>query len=532
MKKVLEISKFISVLSLIGFAFIACDNDYSSLESDIEGSENFETNSDKFAVVAYNKRIKPLQTNNFPSNFLGIYSDPIYGSTTNEILTQIVPANGYYNPKFGTNPQFVNAYLTIPYYATKTGTLGEVSKYELDSLYGETAVKLTVYRSNYFLRDFNAATEDTDPQLYYSNNSEFGNPSNLGEILYQTDTFLPSDSEIILYEQDEDGDPVESGKIAPSLHVPLLNPGGNFWENLLFDKQGNPVLSNPNNFKDYFRGLYFKIELQNGHNDGNAILLNFNSSAANLTVFYNNTVDGELVRNNKFIMNFRANRASTMTLDPIAISLLNNLDTSADMVNGDPTLYLKGGEGAIAMVELFKDPTVLEEFNLLYKDANGKPSRLINEANLIFYVDQDLTGVEKDVQPNRVVLYDIKNNIPIIDYFFDTTTNTTNPVDSKLNYSSKLDRDAIGKGVKYKIRMTEHLNNILLKDSTNFQLGLYLTSNINEINNSFILNDDDLEGIPIGTALSPKGTILHGSSLNVPENKRVQLQIYYTQPDN
>src|SRR5690606_19358302 len=112
----------------------------------------------------------------------------------------------------------------------------------------------------------------------------------------------------------------------------------------------------------------------------------------------------------------------------------------------------------------------LEEFNLLYKDANGKPSRLINEANLIFYVDQDLTGVEKDVQPNRVVLYDIKNNIPIIDYFFDTTTNTTNPVDSKLNYSSKLDRDAIGKGVKYKIRMTEHLNNILLKDSTNFQL--------------------------------------------------------------
>src|SRR5690606_42133788 len=129
------------------FAFIACDNDYSSLESDIEGSENFQTNSDKFAVVAYNKRIKPLQTNNFPSNFLGIYSDPIYGSTTNEILTQIVPANGYYNPKFGTNPQFVNAYLTIPYYATKTGTLGEVSKYELDSLYGETAVKLTVYRS-------------------------------------------------------------------------------------------------------------------------------------------------------------------------------------------------------------------------------------------------------------------------------------------------------------------------------------------------------------------------------------------------
>ena len=181
----------------------------------------------------------------------------------------------------------------------------------------------------------------------------------------------------------------------------------------------------------------------------------------------------------------------------------------------------------------------MDEFNLLYKDANGNPSRLINEANLIFYVDDlasslliDDDDANKKQQPNRVILYDIKNNTPIVDYFYDLTTNTTNPINSKLNYSSILERDGNEKGVKYKIRLTEHLNNILLRDSTNFQLGLYITSNINEISNSYVLNDGIIDGIPVGTGLSPKGTILYGSNENVPEDKRVQLEIYYTQPDN
>ncbi|MCX7546424.1 DUF4270 domain-containing protein [Xanthomarina sp. F1114] len=542
MKRIIKVSKFISILSLIGIAFIACDNDYNSLESDIEGIQNFGTSSDKFPVVAYNKRIKPLQTSNFPSNFLGIYSDPIYSETTNEILTQVVPANGYLSPDFGRNPEVSSVYLTIPYFSSETGESG-MDKYELDSLYGDKPIKLTIYRSNYFLRDYNAATEDTGSQLYYSNNSEFGATSNLKEKLYESEAFFPSKLEQTIYEENEEGEPVvETGTIPPSLRVKLLNPGDIFWKTLLFDKQGMPELSNTNNFKDYFRGLYFKVELANDETTGNAIMLNFDSSAANLTVNYSNeevVLDDngnieeiKLVRNNKYIMNFKANRASTITVDPVAISLLNNANDNADKINGDQNLYLKGGEGAIAIVDLFKDPAVLDEFNLLYKDTNGEPSRLINEANLIFYVDEIETSQMTSKQdPDRVILYDIKNNIPIVDYFYDTTTNTNNPVNSKLNYSSRLEEDASGNG-KYKIRVTEHLNNILLRDSTNLQLGLYVTSNINEIINSYVLNDGDLEGIPIGTALSQKGTVLHGSNLNVPEDKRVQLEIYYTQPDN
>lgn len=543
MKKFIKTCKFIGVLSITSLAFIACQNDYNSLESDIEGIENFDTNSDKFAVVAYNKRVKPVQTNNFPSNFLGIYNDPIYGNTTNEIITQVVPTSTNFDPDFGTDPEFTHAYLTIPYYSKQKDSNGNELEYDLDSLYGNTPIKLSIYRSNYFLRDYNPATESAGQQLYYSNNNEFGTPSNLGELLYYNPTFKASASEQIIEEENEDGILEEVGRIAPALRVPLLNPEIStdvyFWETLLFDKQGMPELSNANNFKDYFRGLYFKVELADGEMKGQAFMLNFLSSAASLTVYYNNWVDGEIVRNNKFTMNFRGNRASTITLDPVATSLLNNANNSADTTNGDTSLYLKGGEGSIAVVNLFQDQAELDEFNLLYKDANGNPSRLINEANLIFYVDDlasslliDDDDANKKQQPNRVILYDIKNNTPIVDYFYDLTTVTTNPIDSKLNFSSILERDSDGKGVKYKIRLTEHLNNILLRDSTNFQLGLYITSNINEISNSYVLNDGILDGIPVGTGLSPKGTILYGSNENVPEDKRVQLEIYYTQPDN
>lgn len=543
MKKFIKTCKFIGVLSITSLAFIACQNDYNSLESDIEGIDNFDTNSDKFAVVAYNKRVKPIQTNNFPSNFLGIYTDPIYGNTTNEIITQVVPTSTNFDPDFGTDPEFTHAYLTIPYYSKQKDSNGNELEYDLDSLYGNTPIKLSIYRSNYFLRDYNPATESAGQQLYYSNNNEFGTPSNLGELLYYNPTFKASASEQIIEEENEDGILEEVGRIAPALRVPLLNPEIStdvyFWETLLFDKQGMPELSNANNFKDYFRGLYFKVELADGEMEGQAFMLNFLSSAASLTVYYNNWVDGEIVRNNKFTMNFRGNRASTITLDPVATSLLNNANNSADTTNGDTSLYLKGGEGSIAVVNLFQDQAELDEFNLLYKDANGNPSRLINEANLIFYVDDvasslliDDDDANKKQQPNRVILYDIKNNTPIVDYFYDLTTVTTNPIDSKLNFSSILERDSDGKGVKYKIRLTEHLNNILLRDSTNFQLGLYITSNINEISNSYVLNDGILDGIPVGTGLSPKGTILYGSNENVPEDKRVQLEIYYTQPDN
>ena len=133
------------------------------------------------------------------------------------------------------------------------------------------------------------------------------------------------------------------------------------------------------------------------------------------------------------------------------------------------------------------------------------------------------------------MLYDLKNNLPIIDYYFDGTDNFINPVNSKVIYSDRLTRDDNNNGVKYKIRLTEHLNNILLNDSTNVNLGLFVSTNVNNVLVSKIsnsTNQDILQSVPRTSILSPEGTILHGSNSNVQEDLRAKFEIYYTETEN
>ena len=228
----------------------------------------------------------------------------------------------------------------------------------------------------------------------------------------------------------------------------------------------------------------------------------------------------------------------------IKVNTLENSDPLmnivGDDVNGDDNLYLRGFEGAFAVIDLFGNEDL---------DGNGfsdqletfrtkKDKWLINEANLTFYVDQSKVEGE---EPNRVILYDLNNNLPIIDYFFDQSQNSSNPDQSRIGYSVPLERDPLNnnKGVKYKIRLTEHINNILIRDSTNTKLGLFVTNNINNFGSSSLKtpvtlsvatsNEVELETIPQNTILNNKGTVLHGATSNVPVDERVKFEIYYTE---
>ncbi|MGB6268225.1 MAG: DUF4270 family protein, partial [Olleya sp.] len=170
-----------------------------------------------------------------------------------------------------------------------------------------------------------------------------------------------------------------------------------------------------------------------------------------------------------------------------------------------------------------------------FKNRDGK--WLINEANLNFYVDYSSQGLETrgTVEPDRIMIYDLKNNTPIVDYFIDPTTNSSEPVNSKIIYSPKLERDEDDNGIKYKIRLTEHINRILINDSTNVKLGLYVSTNVNLFGTSNILNaseDDTVRFVPQNSAIAPEGTILHGSKPSVPENVRATFEIFYTEPEN
>ena len=87
---------------------------------------------------------------------------------------------------------------------------------------------------------------------------------------------------------------------------------------------------------------------------------------------------------------------------------------------------------------------------------------------------------------------------------------------------------------KYKIRITNHIKNIVNKDSTIVRLGLVITEDINNVRNQFIKNvasDKYYNRIPTSSVINPLGTILYGSDTSIEESKRVKLEIFYTKPN-
>ena len=544
MKKKNNTFRNLAILFLVLTGFVACDKDFVSLDSDVVNSDNtanFDTDVATYSAITYNKNIRPFQSNSLSANFLGYYNDPIFGTSTASFVSQMSPTT--YGQDFGDNIVLDSVVLTIPYFSTNTGTneAGTTTFYELDSVYGNSAIKLSVFQNNYFLRSFDPNSEFQSSQKYYSNGalseSDAINPIDLqGELLFERNTFVPSDESIKLFEKNDDGDFVETSQLAPSIRIKAdleIPENLTYWQDLIFNKEGEQVISNQNNFFEYFRGLYIKAEPVGI--DGSLMLLNLSNSAANITLYY--TSDGEdfqnpgetIAKNNTYVLNFVGNKVSLMDNSFISIP-------EGDAVNGDEKLYLKGGEGSMAIINLFNggEDGISNEFtefkNTFFNDETDTQKRLVNEAYLEFYVDQ--TSVLGKEEPNRIYLYDFNNNTPLIDYTFDQAI--TLDGDSKTTHLvplERVDNEPDGEGIKYKVRITEHIKSIILRDSTNVKLGLVVSTDVGSINSVNLLGDDDvLSSIPSGSILSTRGTVLYGNN-TANESKKVKLTIYYTEPE-
>lgn len=535
----------------------SCDKDFTSIDSDVINADNainFNSSSVEYSLRSSNEQINAVKTNNLPSFLLGYNNNPLFGTTKASFLGQLVPTE--FSPSFGDNVILDSVVLTIPYYSRgiDTDDDGNIS-YEIDSVYGSSKTKLYVYKNNFYLRDFNPGGDFSDSQNYYSNGAmsveEIINQAEIeGELLYESgiigdgsDDFIPSDERIILTSLNEDGDTLVNS-LAPSIRLKLNNPNDNFWQNLIFENENNSVLLNPNSFKEYFRGLYIKAEGVNSN--GSIMLLNFASSNTKLTLHYtsettteNDTDSGSdsetIVSQNEYVLNFTDN-------------LINLFDNSfnIDVSNTNPSvgaerIYLKGGEGYMSKINLFtgqvenENGEMIDAFdhfkNSFYDDENDIAKRLINEAYIEFYVDQ---SQNLESEPDRIYLYNYEQNTALIDYFLDQSVSSTT-INAKINHLEPLIRDGdslTGDGIKYKIRITEHLNNIILRDSTNVPLGLVVTSNVGSIENFAQLNTEDpISELPSGAILSHKGTVLHGN-LSEDIDKRPKLKIYYTDPED
>jgi hypothetical protein len=524
-------------LSAILFMVLGCEKEFVSLDSDVVNNNvasNFNNNSERFNVKAYTKILDPVQTSNLPIYALGVYNDPVYGQTTASILTQVI-SSVTVNPSFGTDPVLDSVVITIPYFSRSIGiTENNAVEYELDSVFGNNPFKLSIYESNFFLRDFDPNQGLNARQNYFSDGStslsENISQSDLEyNLLKVVDTVVPDRNLIVL--TNEEGEVRETQ--TPAIRIVLTEQAElDFWKTKIFDKEGQPELSNRSNFLNYFRGLYFKAEAIN--NSGNYALLNLNQVNANVTLFYNREpfTEGNDRDNTTFSLNFNGNRVNLINNTPIAPIPDGNANT------GDEQLFLKGAQGSVAVLEIFErdengNSALLDQLRETFKDpVTGNRKRLINEANLVVHVDA--TASSDLNQPQRLYLYDLTNNRALLDYFLDTNNNTF-PEVSIINHLGPLQKDinAANNG-KYKFKITQHINNIIFNDSTNVRLGLAVSGNVNlETGNQLAVlsNNEIVKNAPVSSVITPRSTVLHGNQ-SPNQEKRLYLEIFYTEPEN
>lgn len=544
-------TKFFKTILLVatGLFLNSCDKDYNSVGGDLIGANNFELSKYTSQVVAYNQKIGPIESNNFAVNALGIYNNDPFGVTTANFVTQLTLET--VKPTIGINPEIESVILTVPYYSTlkSTDATSGDNTYALDSIYGGGKIKLSVYESGYALQALDP-NNSFQAQKYYTNqnadfdNNKRGNRLNDDADPSQNDAFFFSPAE---YKVTKTVDAKETvTRTAPGMR---LNLNKDFFRTKIIEAASSGNLASNDVFRNYFRGLYFKSEKISGVESQMAVL---NFAAGKITINYKeNSTDpvkaGETVQ--------RVDKSIVINLTGTTVSLLNDTDSavysntisSSSTTAGDAKLFLKGGEGSLAVIELFSkadvrgydkngNPTnvpngVSDELDDLRYPADGK-KLLINEANLVFHIDAaSMAGVK---EPNRIYLYDLTHNQSILDYKVDGSSGTK-PQNGKFIYSGIINKESVanGRGQTYKVRLTNQIRNLIKNaDSTNVKLGLVVTGDINNSTSVHLKTAKTLfSKAPKSAVTTPLGTILYGNK-EADEAKKLKLEIYYTKSNN
>lgn len=499
----------LAVFMIAIVSLTACNDDFNEIGGSIVDNSNFDALLyDQTELSAHSQKINRIQSNGLETYALGVYDDPIYGRTRANVLTQLrLPQE---NPKFGDNPELDSVVLVVPLYSHVRSQSSSTRNYDLDSIFGDGSIKLSVFRSNYFLRDFDPS-DNYKPQVYYSDDYQKFE-DNLEETpLYTTDDFRPSSKEVLnLDPQNGKGAPeLDTVRESPQMRIKL--PRAYFQEAIL-DKAGDNELLTNQNFYDYFRGLYIKTEETN--NSPVLSLLDFNSEDAALMLYYKNADESDSEDEDDIYY-----RYSEMKLR-LGNQLVNVFSTDYDQASpDDDNLYVKGGQGSMAVIDLFKDENQL--------DSLQETGWLINEANLKLYVNKDQVPASQ-INPKRIFIYDLNNGQVLRDYDMSVDVKSNDAYTSRLIHLGNLEED--DEGSYYKLRITNYIDNIINKDSTNTKLGVVVSQNVNLDN--FVKVDTDDEAIkkaPESSVFAPAGTVFYGPE--APEGKALKLEIYYTKPN-
>ncbi|KAF2080448.1 DUF4270 domain-containing protein [Flavobacterium sharifuzzamanii] len=546
-----------SLLAVLAVFLYSCDKDFNAIGDGLVGDDHFGLESEKYDVIAFNQEVTPIQSNNMTPNALGIFDNPLFGTTTANFVTQVGLTS--YAPTIGASAVIDSVKIEIPYFSHITATDKDGNNtYELDSIYGDKngKLKLSVYESGIQMRSSYFSGGNQLPQFYYTDqNTEFSNKKvgerlNNGGVL-ENDEFYFNAKEIVTKTTDPTTKVVTTDRKKPQM---TLHLNKQFFQDKILNAAASK-LSSEDVFQEYFRGLYFNVE-KSGSSPSNMALMNF--SEGKITIYYKakteSTADADdAMEIKKIEMGLKGASATTSNTANFLDDVRNPEYVSAITANvnkteGDEKLYLKGGQGSLAIIKLFNQTDVLSynSVGVPVSGGNGVPDELdeirsnvvlknwkVNEANLVFYIDAaKMAGTE---EPNRVYLYNLTNNTVLADYSADASS----------AYGGLITVGSDKRGTSYKIRITSHFRN-LIKDATakNVDLGLVVsqsatTLTFNALKNKIQINDNPIEYFSAAartSVMNPLGTVLFGgkkggSPDSEQEKKRLKLEVYYTKPN-
>ena len=387
-------------------------------------------------------------------------------------------------------------------------------------------LNLKVERSTFFLRDLDPNTNFQEAQEYYST-QEFS-PSFVSDVLFDSIVEINNQQILIPNVDDEDTEVDESltfTRVPPGIRIAL---DSDFFQENILDKEGSSELISQSNFSEFLRGLHFSV----ADDEGNDVMFLFDLKTSNITMTYTydsfdttaNMVNATNERNFTFFLlqNAAGNAVNTLLTENYGAQIIESLDTGENASR----IYLKGGAGTYAEINLFEEngaENIIEQIR--------SQNWVINEANLVFHIDRELLDANGSIaEPPRLYLYNTENNLPLINPLTEQSS-AQDLFGLYLNYDGIIEKSN-GKGITYSVKITDHINNMVVRDSTNATLGLTLTTNILNLSvaNARVTNGE--ETLPTTSRITPLSTVLFGSNLQSTDpnfDKRLRLELFYTE---
>ncbi len=505
-------------------------------ESEINGDSN------NIKVIEENETVNnvfleiPFFNNTFDSDGDGVIdlydvdSNDIYSDSDGDGVSDIVERSNGTDP---LNPDTDGDGINDNEDTESINPNSGATVYDVDSLIGNinASFKIKIEELDYYLRDYDPTNNFESFQKYYSDDHFI---KNFSKVTLFDDNIEIDTNEVVIYNEDDpDTNDVDESttvkeRLSPRLKIPLDNA---FFQDKILNKEGSVDLLNTDNFNLFFKGL---IISSYNFSDDLLMILDYSNSKIKINYDYDvyndngtadDTSDDSVEKENKdFEILLSGNQLNLFNKDNYSQEILDNVNNSENLSKG----YLKGGEGFMLELDLFTEnngENILNEIR--------SKGWLINEANLTVYVDQTtINSYGGLIEPARLYLYNIEDQTPLIDYFIDNSTGIKES-DKKTNHDGLLEYQSDKKGLKYKIRISEHIKNIVRNDSISPKLGLVVTSSIENTQNLDLRENYSLSTIPISSAINPLGTVIYGPN---PESenleKRLRLEIYYTEINN